>query len=272
MLTEIVSRLEAVGISARAAMAGTRGAAHAAARFAARPTLVLSDEEGIEKIVALPITALRLPPDTVADLRKLGFERIADLMATPRAPLTLRFGPEPARRLDQATGRRGEPIEPPDIIEAQQLFAEPIGAAETIARYVGKLVAKLCEELEARGLGARRVGGGVRGGHQRSVAASLAATQPVGYVVGRLRFGSSRLAAELASRQIGRQSFLSAQALCTALRGKSEKSRDRNAIGHTASKSFGLDCLFEIFGFHVLTLRRDNLKQIASFRDCCRNA
>jgi protein ImuB len=60
--------------------------------------------------------------------------------------------------MDQATGQTGEPIEPvrpPDIVETQQLFAEPIGAAETIARYVAKLTVKRCEELELRGLAAR---------------------------------------------------------------------------------------------------------------------
>jgi protein ImuB len=160
MLRDAVSRLEAVGINARAAMAPTWGAAHAAARFAARPMLVFSDQESTDRIKPLPIAALRLPPDTVADLRKLGFERIGDLLATPRAPLTLRFGPGPGWRLDQAMGRTREPIDPvrpPDIVEVQQIFAEPIGAAETIARYVGKLAGKLCEELEARGLGARRL-------------------------------------------------------------------------------------------------------------------
>ena len=160
MLADMIARLKAVGIAARAAMADTRGAAHALARFAARPALVVPERESAERIRPLPIAALRLAPDMVGDLRKLGFERIADLLATPRAPLTLRFGPELGRRMDQATGRTGEPIEPvrtPDIVEAQQIFAEPIAAAETIARYVAKLTVKLCEELELRGLGARRL-------------------------------------------------------------------------------------------------------------------
>jgi protein ImuB len=160
MLADVISRLEAVGITARAAMADTQGAAHALARFAARPALVVPAHESGERIRPLPIAALRLSADTVDDLRKLGLDRIADLLATPRAPLTLRFGPELGRRLDQATGQTGEPIEPvrtPDIVEAQQLFAEPIGAPETIARYIAKLTAKLCQELEGRGLGARRL-------------------------------------------------------------------------------------------------------------------
>jgi protein ImuB len=48
-------------------------------------------------------------------------------------------------------------VRPADIVETQQLFAEPIGAPETIARYVAKLTARLCGELELRGLGARRL-------------------------------------------------------------------------------------------------------------------
>ena len=39
----------------------------------------------------------------------------------------------------------------------RRAFAEPMGAAETIARYVGKLAAQLCESLERKGLGARRL-------------------------------------------------------------------------------------------------------------------
>jgi protein ImuB len=160
MLADMIARLDVVGITSRAAMADTRGAAHALARFAARPKLLIPERESADRIRPLPIAALRLAADMVDDLRRLGFERISDLLSTPRAPLTLRFGPELGRRLDQATGRSGEPIEPvrpPGIVEAQQLFAEPIGAAETIARYIGKLAAKLCQELELRGLGARRL-------------------------------------------------------------------------------------------------------------------
>jgi nucleotidyltransferase/DNA polymerase involved in DNA repair len=99
-------------VAARAAMADSRGAAHALARFVARPALVVPDRESPDRIRPLPIAALRLPQDTVDNLRRLGFERISDLLATPRAPLTLRFGLELGRRLDQATGHTGEPIEP----------------------------------------------------------------------------------------------------------------------------------------------------------------
>jgi protein ImuB len=80
MLADIISRLEAVGITARAAIADTRGAAHALARFAARPALVVPERDSAERIKTLPIAALRLSADMVDDLRKLGFERISDLL------------------------------------------------------------------------------------------------------------------------------------------------------------------------------------------------
>ena len=152
--------LAAPAYAARAAVADSWGAAHALARFGTRQTLVVPSGEIAQAILPLPIAALRLPAVTIDSLRRLGFETIADLAGTPRASLALRFGPEPGRRLDQAFGRVSEPIEPirpEEIVEVRRNFAEPIGAAETIARYTGKLVAELCAALETRGLGARRL-------------------------------------------------------------------------------------------------------------------
>ncbi|TIP29062.1 MAG: DNA polymerase Y family protein [Mesorhizobium sp.] len=160
MLGEMVQRLAAARITARAAVADSWGAAHALARFGGRTTIVVPSFETAQAIPPLPIAALRLPASTVDSLRRLGFDTIADLAATPRASLALRFGPEPGRRLDEAFGQVSapvEPIRPQEIVEVRRNFAEPIGAPETIARYTGKLVAELCAELETRGQGARRL-------------------------------------------------------------------------------------------------------------------
>jgi len=53
MLLDMISRLEAVGIAARAAIADTRGAVHAMARFAARPRLVVPERESTDRIKPL---------------------------------------------------------------------------------------------------------------------------------------------------------------------------------------------------------------------------
>jgi protein ImuB len=160
MLEGLVVRLAASGFDARAAVADTWGVAHALARFG--PSRIVIAEAGLGEVViaSLPLGALRLPTKIVAGLRTLGFDTVGNLLAQPRAPLVLRFGPELGRRLDQALGQVREPIDPirlPDIVEVRRAFAEPIGAPETIARCVGKLVGDLCKQLEAQGLGVRHL-------------------------------------------------------------------------------------------------------------------
>ncbi|MFS3137188.1 Y-family DNA polymerase [Gluconacetobacter sacchari] len=158
MLAAMVARLRESGMSARAAVADTLGAAHALARHGRARMVVVPPGEGGAAMADLPVAGLRLPDDIVEGLRALGVSRIGALAGMPRAPLALRFGPEVARRLDQAFGRVGEaivPVRPVDPVAVSRNFAEPIGAAETIARMIGALVPSLCRMLEERGQGAR---------------------------------------------------------------------------------------------------------------------
>ncbi|MGG7581142.1 Y-family DNA polymerase [Rhizobium sp. Nf11,1] len=160
MLSGLVNRFRGRGLSARAAIADTWGAAHALARSTGRETVIAPRGATAKAVNRLPLSSLRLPAEIVASLSTLGFATVGDLAATPRAPLTLRFGPEVGRRLDQMFGRLAEPIDPirpADIVEVQKSFAEPIGAPETIEKYINRLVRQLCQALEKRGLGVRRV-------------------------------------------------------------------------------------------------------------------
>ncbi|KQS74323.1 nucleotidyltransferase [Rhizobium sp. Leaf384] len=159
MISGIANRFRPRGLTARVAIADTWGAAHACARTISRETVIVPAGQTVKAVERLPISRLRLPEKTVSDLRTLGFRTIGELSATPRAPLALRFGPEIGRRLDQMFGRVSEPIDPvrdPDLIVVSRSFAEPIGAAETIDKYVGRLVVELVEKLQERGLGIRR--------------------------------------------------------------------------------------------------------------------
>lgn len=160
LLADMVERLAAVGVTARAAVSGAWGSAHALARYVARPAIAVPSDHSGRAIAHLPVKTLRLPDDMVVALGKMGIDQIGEIEGKPRAPLALRFGPELTRRLDQAYGRTAEPIEPleaPELIQVRRAFAEPIGAAETQARYTLKLVEALCVALEAKGLGARTV-------------------------------------------------------------------------------------------------------------------
>lgn len=159
MVSRISNQFLARKLTARVAIADTWGAAHACARAISRETVIIPIGGTVRAVEKLPISLLRLPNKIIGDLGTLGFRTIGELANTPRAPLTLRFGPEIGRRLDQMFGRVSEPIEPirtPDLIEVSRSFAEPIGAAETINKYVGRLVVDLISELQKKGLGVRR--------------------------------------------------------------------------------------------------------------------
>ena len=76
----------------------------------------------------LPIAALCLPGQTISSLKKLGFETIAEVKATARPPLALRFGSEIGRRLDETSGMTFKPfnlVQHPDAIFTGRAFAEP---------------------------------------------------------------------------------------------------------------------------------------------------
>lgn len=157
LLEDLRSRLMVAGINVRIGLADAIGTAHALARFAPGPPAEEMADTNVA-LAPLPVAALRLDPELVDRLRRLGFDTIGDLAAAPRAPLARRFGPEPGRRLDQVFGRIAEPLQPicpPAPIQVRRAFAEPIAAPETLTRYAGKLVDALCAVLERQGLGAR---------------------------------------------------------------------------------------------------------------------
>lgn len=142
LISGLVNMLRAKGLTARAAVSDTWGASHAITRLVSAETTVVPMGGVSNAVVGLPIHCLRLPPDTIHGLRVLGVDTVGELSAMPSAPLSLRFGPEVGRRLDQLFGRVAEPIEPlrtPELIEVFRSWQEPIGAAETIAKYIRKL-------------------------------------------------------------------------------------------------------------------------------------
>ncbi|MFB2604094.1 DNA polymerase Y family protein, partial [Rhizobium phaseoli] len=159
MLSGLVNRFRARGLMARAVVADTWGAAYGLARSMTAETKVIPTGKTADAVARLPLSSLRISSETVISLQTLGFQTVGELAPTPRAPLALRFGPQIGRRLDQMFGRVAEPIDPircPEIIEVHRAFAEPIAAAETIEKYISRLVTKLCLELQAKGLGVRR--------------------------------------------------------------------------------------------------------------------
>ncbi|WP_367278196.1 DNA polymerase Y family protein [uncultured Alsobacter sp.] len=161
MLDDLVGRCRRAGLTARGAIAGSRAAAVALARFGRDGQGTIVAPGGEAKAVApLPVAALGLHPDLAGALVRLGLKRVMDLAVRPRGPLAARFGTDLLTRLDRALGRADEPLSPRRPLPActaERRFAEPIGHEEDVRRSILALAADLGRILERRGEGARRL-------------------------------------------------------------------------------------------------------------------
>lgn len=158
MCARILHFCARLDLGARIALADTIGAAHALARYGGQSLLICPSGAQADAIAGLPIAALRVDEEIERTARRLGIERIGELIAMPRAPLGRRFGAMFLNRLDQALGRAPEavtPIIPSQAPNALHRFAEPIATAEAIAQAIGNLLAELVDTLEKTGLAAR---------------------------------------------------------------------------------------------------------------------
>ena len=160
LLADLVGRLARAGITARAAMADTPGAAWAMARHGAAPRTVVPPGGQGTALAALPLAALRIPAAAVRGLRRLGITQAGALAAMPRGPLVRRFGAAVLVRLDQALGHVPEPIMPicpADAPEHRLTFVEPLITAAAFTTAIDALLHAVCIRLAAIGQGARRL-------------------------------------------------------------------------------------------------------------------
>ncbi|MEL6830193.1 MAG: DNA polymerase Y family protein, partial [Pseudomonadota bacterium] len=96
-------------------------------------------------------------------LRRFGLTQIGQLYDIDRKALTRRFPSKSAAeavmlRLDQALGRRAEPIRPLQSVPAREVrlpCPEPIASSEAIQHGLEQLAGQLCTALVEHGLGAR---------------------------------------------------------------------------------------------------------------------
>jgi protein ImuB len=162
---QAIARLARQGIEARAAIADTLGAAWAlshfnGARFSNGAALTVPCGGTRQALADLPVAALRLEPEIVALLERLGLARIGELYPLPRAALAARCGDSVALRLDQALGLAAEPLSPQPprpLLWSRRSCPEPIVTAEAIAASLRDLLQHLTQRLGEEGLGARRL-------------------------------------------------------------------------------------------------------------------
>ena len=211
LLAQVEADCEALGLSLRAAIADTPGAAWALSRHAGRGVQLHRSGDAIQQeahatrsraakrrgwerggalpvggvgagagpiaeagprgviaprgqmrqaLAPLPVAALRLEPEAVEGLVRLGLRRVEDIAVLPRAALARRFGAGVLRRLDQALGLEPEPVTPagaPLHFAARISLPDPIGLLADVEAGVERLLPVLCARLRRHGRGARRV-------------------------------------------------------------------------------------------------------------------
>ncbi|MHB1302615.1 MAG: Y-family DNA polymerase [Acidiphilium sp.] len=144
LLARLTERLP----GARMAIADTAAAAWGLARYS---------EPGTEDILPLPLAALRLAPETVSKLRRIGVRTVGQLARLPRAGLVAGYGAAPALRLAQALGEAPEVIRfiaPPPAWREVEHSPEPLLLPVQLQAALARLSVRLCARLADATLGA----------------------------------------------------------------------------------------------------------------------
>ncbi|PRY94636.1 protein ImuB [Hasllibacter halocynthiae] len=158
-LLDIEERLGLLGLSTRTAVAPTRGAAWALARFG--PARAVVGTEDLEAALApLPVRALRIGADQAKFLERVGLKTIGALSEVDRVALARRFPPrrgltDPVLQLDRATGRMPEPVVPDADVPRFLARARLVEPVMDVAPLLQGLAVDLCRALDREGVGAR---------------------------------------------------------------------------------------------------------------------
>ncbi len=166
MLADMTEAFARAGLTTRSACASTVGAAWALARQGGTGMRISTPESLTNDLAPLPVVALRLKPETVSLLDRLGLKTIGALAAVPREALVRRFRQievteaNPVRRLDQAMGCLPEPLLP--VAEHQPLRAyrrmmEPVLTLEGLKHVLEVLADDLCALMNALQKGIRHL-------------------------------------------------------------------------------------------------------------------
>jgi len=158
LIADVRTRFAVLGLTARLAIAPTAGAAWALSHYAP----CICGDDIAARLTPLPVAALRLGPDTVRTLERLGLKAIGALNDVPRLALARRFrgAQDVVDALDRAIGRKPEPLtaaqEEPRPRAALRL-EEPATHPEAAGQALERLIPELVRQLQERHLGARRL-------------------------------------------------------------------------------------------------------------------
>lgn len=149
--------LEGLQVTVQIGIANTRSAARGFSRYGSRQiTLTHADSEA-SQVARLPLAALDLSADTLANLRRLGLKTISDLSPFKSSELARRFSVKLPLALDALRGHRPDPVIPsaaPKVFAARMNLPEPIGLMDDVMAILERLAERVCKRLHKDGYAA----------------------------------------------------------------------------------------------------------------------
>jgi protein ImuB len=159
------------GLSGRMAIADAVGTAWAMSHYGPAPNASQAQDasehgfiappgQSQRAIASLPVEALRIWPDTVATLSRLGIESIGQLLRLPRGGLATRLGHPLVRRIEQGVAEVDEPIgvyRPPAEDWASIALEYSTSDQKILADRIERLTKKVRAGLATRQRGAQRI-------------------------------------------------------------------------------------------------------------------
>ncbi|MGC6517224.1 MAG: hypothetical protein ACON49_04280 [Candidatus Puniceispirillaceae bacterium] len=163
MMADMAQRFADHGLRVHIVMASYYGAALgiAISDLPKTPLLIAeTDKAHKEALASLPLYALRLTSQQIADLQQIGMSCISDLSQLKRGMLAMRFGEEVMLRRDQMFGlvpERPVPLTCLQPVMIQQHYHEPIGGLSSVTMMVRELLEGLAAMLTQMMLGCRQI-------------------------------------------------------------------------------------------------------------------
>jgi protein ImuB len=173
---EMRRRLDALALPARIGIAASKLTARLAAGLPDGPNVIAAGEE-LTLLAPLPVHRLAPAAEVAATLERWGIASVGELARLPAAEVASRLG-EPGRRLHTlARGLDPQPLvarQPPPTFREGMLLEWPVANLEPFLFLARAALERLCQRLQARGLGCRQLHMALRlepdGHHQRALA------------------------------------------------------------------------------------------------------
>ena len=146
--------LASYGLHCRMAVADSSAAAWAMAHYgwanSQRPICIVSGWLELNELKCLPIESLRIFPEVIRNLKRLGVNFIGELLTLPRSGLVSRLGKQLVRQLTRLLNEVEEPLAihcPADDNGVALILEYPTRDQELLEDRARRLVERLCKRL-----------------------------------------------------------------------------------------------------------------------------